>query len=126
MHRKVSTYCYLLIIAVVLLSNQLSSSTQIPDPPPIKALDQEGCLAIGGMVGLESVEFSTLLFIPGIGDGYAERIIEELQKPNLATNGSLRDSLLKIHGIGPKRSESVLGYITPGAGCVIKEQSSHP
>jgi len=121
MHRKISTYCYLLIIAVVLAANQLSSSTQIPNPPPVKALDQEGCLAIGGLVGLKSAEFSTLLFIPGIGDGYAERIIEELHNTEHPDNSSLNDSLLKIHGIGPKRSESVLRYITPGTGCVITE-----
>jgi len=71
-------------------------------------------------VGLESAKLSTLLFIPTIGDIFAEKIKDYLSKQTELSQHRLTDALEDIHGIGPKRSEAIARYITTGKGCIGK------
>lgn len=64
--------------------------------------------------GKLNINFATakeLAMLPGIGDGYAQRIVE--YRENNGPFLSIKD-LMNIKGIGEKRFESISDYITVG------------
>ena len=63
------------------------------------------------LVNINTASAQQLSTLPGIGEGYAERIIayREEHGPFQRT-----EELLNVEGIGPARLEAILDYITVG------------
>lgn len=66
---------------------------------------------VPGKLNINLATAKELAMLPGIGDGYAQRIVEyrENNGPFLSTK-----DLMNINGIGEKRFESISDYITVG------------
>lgn len=62
-------------------------------------------------LNINSAELWELMCLPGIGEIYAQRIIDYRE-----THGDFRtvEELLNVTGIGEKRLEAILDYITAG------------
>ncbi len=67
--------------------------------------------ALPGKLNINMATVKELAMLPGIGDAYAQRIVEyrENNGPFLSIN-----DLMNVKGIGEKRFESISDYITVG------------
>jgi competence protein ComEA len=67
--------------------------------------------ALPGKLNINIATVHELAMLPGIGDGYAQRIVEYRQDhgPFLSTK-----DLMNVKGIGEKRFEMISDYITVG------------
>lgn len=62
-------------------------------------------------ININTADVQTLCYLPGIGEGYAQRIVDYRNE-----NGAYMSvtDLLNVKGIGEKRLEEILPYITTG------------
>lgn len=70
---------------------------------------QEGILAPGGMVEMNSADATTLMILPGIGPARAQAILDERTHGGPFRN---LDDLERVSGIGPKTVQRLTPYIT--------------
>lgn len=63
------------------------------------------------MVNINTADAEQLILLPGIGETFAQRILDYRE-----ANGPFRtvEELLNVEGIGPGRLEAILDYITTG------------
>ncbi|MCC5877598.1 MAG: ComEA family DNA-binding protein [Candidatus Sumerlaeia bacterium] len=89
------------------------------DEPPA----QQGILAPGGLVEMNSADATTLMALPGIGPARAQAILDERDR-----GGAFRDlaDLERVPGIGPKTVQRLSTYITIEGGDQAEQTDPAP
>lgn len=98
--------------------NQGSGTVRISDyhSPAVTAASSETASAVEAVsypIDINSADLAALMTLPGIGEVYAQRILAYRAEHGDFTSAT---DLLNISGIGTKRLEAILEYITIG-GC---------
>lgn len=77
----------------------------------ISSISQETTAPYTGPVNINTADLQTLMTLPGIGEVLAQRIID-----HRTANGSFQrvEELIQVTGIGEKRLEAILDYVTVG------------
>ncbi len=97
-----------LMVGLFLFRNHGSRIVRITDYiPPTKTSAEKGFCPID----INTADVATLMTIPGIGEAYAQRIVDYRQKHGDFT--TITD-LLNAPGIGQKRLDAITQYITIG------------
>ena len=93
-------------IQVSQISPQVSASTPATDTPPTANNSQQD-----GKVNINTADLYTLTTLSGIGETYAQRIIDYRN-----ANGPFEriEDIMNVAGIGEKRFNDIKDYITTG------------
>ena len=86
--------------------SQVTPSTSIPN-----VTSKPGTSQANGKININTADLQTLMTLPGIGEAYAQRIIDYRQ-----ANGPFgkTSDIMNVSGIGEKRYDAIKDLITTG------------